>query len=56
MEKEIKERIEKAEFPTILKDYSLRNYHVHLYLNESVLNEIEESYIEYDSLYKFDGD
>lgn len=54
MDKEIKERIEKAEIPTMLKDYFKRNHHVHLYLNESVLNEIEESYIEYDSLYEFD--
>ncbi|GIO20603.1 hypothetical protein J18TS1_37030 [Oceanobacillus oncorhynchi subsp. incaldanensis] len=55
MDKEIKVRIEKAEIPSILKDYFLRNYHVHLYLNESVLNEVEESYIEYDSLYEFDN-
>lgn len=41
--------------PTMLKDYFLRNSHVHLYLNESLLNEIEETYIEYDSLYEFDN-
>src|SRR5699024_1940120 len=54
MDKEIIDQIEKAEIPTILKDYFLRNYHVHLYLNESLLNELEETYIEYDSLYEFD--
>lgn len=50
----MKAHIEKAEIPAILKDYFLRNNHIHLYLNESLLNEIEESYIEYDSLYEFD--
>jgi len=54
MDKNMKDLIEKTEIPAILKDYFLRNKHVHLYLNESLLNEIEESYIEYDSLYEFD--
>lgn len=54
MDKKLKALIEKTEIPTILKDYFLRSNHAHLYLNESLLNEIEESYIEYDSLYEFD--
>lgn len=54
MDKKMKDLIKKAEIPAILKDYFLRSNHVALYLNESLLNEIEESYIEYDSLYEFD--
>lgn len=54
MDKKMKDLIEKAEIPAILKDYFLRSNHVHLYLNKPLLNEFEESYIEYDSLYEFD--
>lgn len=54
MDEKLKAHIEKAEIPAILKDYFLRSNYVHLYLNGSLLDEIEESYIEYDSLYEFD--
>ncbi|WP_281974999.1 hypothetical protein [Halobacillus litoralis] len=54
MNKEMENRVEEAEIPNILKDYFLRNTHIHLYLNDLLLNEIEEIYIEYDSLYEFD--
>lgn len=47
-------QIEKIDIPTMLKDYFIRNSHVHLYLSKSLLNEIEDIYIEYDSLYEFD--
>jgi|SRR5690625_473113 len=54
MDKEMIDQIEKTEIPNILKYYFTKNFHIHLYLNESLLNEIEEIYIEYDSLYDFD--
>ncbi|WP_430786369.1 hypothetical protein VBD025_13620 [Virgibacillus flavescens] len=54
MNKEIKVQIENSDIPKILKEYFLRNPHVHLYLNESLLKDVEETYIEYDSLYEFD--
>lgn len=54
MDKELIEQINKAIIPKMLKDYFQRNYHIHLYISEPLLNEIEESYIEYDSLYEFD--
>jgi len=54
MDKEIRKQIEEAILPQLLKDYFLRNHHIHLYINESLLAEIEESYIEYDTLYEFD--
>ncbi|MEW9502157.1 hypothetical protein [Jeotgalibacillus marinus] len=54
MDKEVKNQLEEAEIPNILKDYFIRNSHIHLYLNKLLLNEIEETYIEYDSLYEFD--
>lgn len=54
MDKELLEQIDNAIIPKMLKDYFLRNHHVHLYINRSLLKNIEESYIEYDSLYEFD--
>ena len=55
MNTETKDLIEKIDIPNMLKDYFIRNSHVHLYLSESLLNEIEDTYIEYDSLYEFDN-
>lgn len=46
--------IENADIPKLLKNYLMRNKHTHLYLSESLLNEIEEIYIEFDSMYIFD--
>src|SRR5699024_700184 len=54
MDNNLIEIIEKTDIPKLLKSYLLRNKHAHLYINEALLSEIEELYIEYDSLFIFD--
>lgn len=46
--------INQADIPQLLKDYLLRNEQIQLTLNTSLLNDIKDLYIEYDSLYIFD--
>lgn len=46
--------IETTDIPRLLKDYFLRNVHSHLYINNQLINNIEDLYIELDSFYEFD--
>lgn len=48
------EKISKMDIPKMLKDYFLRNKHIDLLIDDNLLVEIEDLYIEYDSLYEFD--
>ena len=54
MIEELCENIRSANIPELLKDYLLRIQRVQLPLNSKLLRDIEEIYIEYDSLYFFD--
>src|SRR5690606_7319456 len=54
MDTELKDQIKDADIPEILRSYLLRNKHVGLFLDETLLKEIEEIYVEYDSLFIFD--
>lgn len=54
MNKDLIELINNNELPKILKNYFTRNTHIHMCLNEVLLKDIEEIYIEFDSLYEFD--
>src|SRR5690625_8014175 len=51
MDTKLKDQINDADIPEIFRNYLLRNKHVGLFLDEPLLKEIEEIYVEYDSLY-----
>jgi len=54
MDTKLKDQINDADIPEIFRNYLLRNKHVGLFLDEPLLKEIEEIYVEYDSLFIFD--
>lgn len=54
MSEELSDNIKSTNIPELLKDYLLRTQHIQLSLNSNLLRDIEEIYIEYDSLYFFD--
>jgi len=51
---ELKDIINKTDIPQLLRDYLLRNEQIQLILSTDLLKDIEDLYIEYDSLYIFD--
>lgn len=51
---ELKVRINQADIPKLLKNYLLRNKHIQVLITSQVLNDIQDLYIEYGSLYIFD--
>lgn len=52
--KELTNKINQADIPQLLKDYLFRNKQIQLTLNTNLLDDIQDLYIEYDSLYIFD--
>src|SRR5699024_3182540 len=54
MSNELNELIHNSDIPELLKNYLLRNKQTKFIISSDLLKEIEDIYIEYDSLYIFD--